>query len=353
MANYSIIVTNNAPGCDNEIAQQISVSAGCSSYLVRLTPTSTAIGPFNVYIDTTGSTPVYSAQTRTEMLNGVVVTFNCETPTPTITPKPTVTPETPTQTTTPETQTPTPTETPTPTPTATLGLTPTNTPTSTETPTPTPTITNTPTSSGSMYSAYIFPEPQDSTSQNDLGQYMYDGGSNNYYGYTNSGGPAGGPSYSSDLAIYVQYPGWSGSSGSFVTNVATLAGSIKQSPGVGTDTYGCVQNQYAFGSIPITTSNVNVNIQYVYTVWVPLDGVGGTLNNMTLNVGSGGPCISTIVDGGIPDTTNAGINVSVPSGCAIPSGNYRVLWILELYLLPALANIPFNSTLWIKGNTKS
>ena len=50
MANYSIIVTNNAPGCDNEIAQQISVSAGCSSYLVRLTPTSTAIGPFNVYI---------------------------------------------------------------------------------------------------------------------------------------------------------------------------------------------------------------------------------------------------------------------------------------------------------------
>ena len=75
MANYSIIVTNNAPGCDNEIAQQISVSAGCSSYLVRLTPTSTAIGPFNVYIDTTGSTPVYSAQTRTEMLNGVVVTY--------------------------------------------------------------------------------------------------------------------------------------------------------------------------------------------------------------------------------------------------------------------------------------
>ena len=43
----------------------------------------------------------------------------------------------------------------------------------------------------------------------------------------------------------------------------------------------------------------------------------------------------------------------VPPGCVIPSGNYRVLWILELYLLPALANMPLNSTLWIKGNTKS
>jgi hypothetical protein len=338
MTTYIITVVNNTPGCANTVEQEVTVDC-CSTYIVRLDPASNAIGPFSVYIDDVLFGSGYS---RTEMIDGVVITLQCVTPSPT--PTPTVTPETPT---------PTPTETITPTPTVTIGLTPTPTETVPATPTPTPTITNTPTPSGSMYSAYIFPEPQDSTSQNDLGQYMYDGGSNNYYGYTNSGGPAGGPSYSSDLAIYVQYPGWSGSSGSFVTNVATLAGSIKQSPGVGTDTYGCVQNQYAFGSIPITTSNVNVNIQYVYTVWVPLDGVGGTLNNMTLNVGSGGPCISTIVDGGIPDTTNAGINVSVPSGCAIPSGNYRVLWILELYLLPALANIPFNSTLWIKGNTKS
>ena len=75
MSTYSIIVTNIAPGCNNEIAQQISVS-GCSSYLVRLASTSNAIGPFNVYIDTTGSTPIYSAQTRTEMLNGFVVTCN-------------------------------------------------------------------------------------------------------------------------------------------------------------------------------------------------------------------------------------------------------------------------------------
>jgi len=176
MTTYTITVTNNAVGCNNEIEQQISVT-GCSTYIVRLTSNSNALGPFNVYLD---STLIYSDQTRNEMLDGVVVTIECGTPTPT--PTPTITPTTtpvnttptntptltqtptnsvtPTNTTTP-TLTPTNTATPTltPTPTVTIGLTPTttqsqtptttatptNTPTNTETQTPTPTTSETPT----------------------------------------------------------------------------------------------------------------------------------------------------------------------------------------------------------------
>ena len=276
------------------------------------------------------------------------------TPTPSITPTNTPTPSiTPTNTPT-NTQTPTntPTNTQTPTNTSTPGGTPTNTPTPTNTTTPTVTPTITPTPEGAVYYAYVFPEPQDSTSQNDLGTFIdtISSSSATYYGYGNSGVPAG-PSYASDMEYYVQYPGWAGSSGNFITNVSTLSNLIRQSSGTGVDSEGCPQNQYTFGSIGITTSNVNPSIQYIYTVWIPLNGVGGTLNNMTLDVGIGTACSTTIIDNGIPDSGNAGVNVNVPIGCAIPSGTYRVLWMNELYLIPTTP--PLASTLWIKGDTKS
>lgn len=120
MSIYSILVINTAPGCNNQIEQQVSVS-GCTSYIVRLSSNSNALGPFDVYAD---SQIYYSAVSRNDMFNGVVVTFECVTPTPT-----------PTPTTTP-TPTPTITSTITPTPSATIGTTPTPTPTTTHTPTP-------------------------------------------------------------------------------------------------------------------------------------------------------------------------------------------------------------------------
>lgn len=409
MSTYSILVTNNAPGCDTEIEQQLTVT-GCTTYIVRLASNSNALGPFNVYLD---SVIYYSAQTRTQMLNGVVVTIECSTPTPTITPTitptptqtdpmtgttttptptptytptntltptntstptntPSITPtntETPTQTQTPTntaSNTPTPTNTPTqtqtPTTTSTLTATPTTTPTNTptntntpsqtntNTPTNTPTLTQTPTPTNIPFSAYIFPEPQDSISQNDIGLWTSNAGGN-FNGFTNNGGPAGGATYAADMAIYAQYSGWTGSSGNFITNVGTIKNSIRQASGSGTDSEGCSQNQYTFGSIGITTTMVNPSEQYVYTVWVPLAGVGGTMNNMTLDVGTGSACSVSIIDNGIPDTGNASTNVVVPSGCAIPAGTYRVLWINELYYVPATT--PLNTTLWIKGDTKS
>jgi len=455
MTTYSILVTNNAPGCATEIEQQLTVT-GCTSYIVRLASNSNALGPFNVYVD---NVIYYSAQTRNEMLNGVVVNLECITPSPTTTPTVTPTPTqtdpmtgttttptptptyTPTNTNTPtntETNTPTPTQTQTPTTTTTLTTTPTSTPTptttttltatqtqtptttttltttptstptptttttltatqtrtptvtptntttptttttltasptqtktptptptntasntatptptNTETPTNTPTVTNTPTPTNVPFSAYIFPEPQDSTSQGDIGLWTSNAGGN-YNGFTNNGGPAGGGTYAADMAIYAQYPGWTGLSGNFITNVGTIKNSIRQASGTGTDSQGCSQNQYTFGSIGITTTMVNPSEQYVYTVWIPLAGVGGTFNNMTLDVGTGAACAVGIIDNGVPDSGNAAINVTVPSGCAIPSGIYRVLWMNELYNQPTTP--PLGATLWIKGDTKT
>lgn len=88
MLTYVITVTNIYEGCDAEIEQQVTVS-GCTTYLVKLTPNSNAIGPFNVYLD---SSIYYSAQTKTQMLSGVTIQVACVTPTPTITPTNTVTP---------------------------------------------------------------------------------------------------------------------------------------------------------------------------------------------------------------------------------------------------------------------
>jgi hypothetical protein len=428
---YDIIVVNEADGCLNSVTQQYTVTA-CTQYvIVRFNGTNNAIGPFDIYTGSTGTTAVYSAATRQQMFDGVAIELSdpvaCSgltpTPTRTVTPTPTITPtNTPTVTTTPTitptptisvtptitptltptisitpsvtpsitpsitptrtvtptlTPTKTPTQTPTNTPTntvtpsitpsitPTISITPTETPTPTVTPTntqtptvtPTPTISVTPTitptvtPSSAAFLGYVFPEPQDSTSQNNLGTYMSESGSTQYFGFTNSGGIATGPTYASDLQLYVQYSGWSGSNGNFVTNVATLSNSIRQASGSGTDSEGCSQNQYTFGSIDITTSNVNVNVQYVYTIWVPLAGVGGVMSNMTVDVGTGAACSTAIIDNGIPDPGNASVNVTVPSGCVIPAGIYRVLWMNELYLQPT--TLPLGTTIWIKGDTKS
>ena len=67
MSTYSILVTNNAPGCNTEIEQQLSVD-GCTSYIVRLASNSNALGPFNIYVD---DVIYYSAATRNDMFNGI------------------------------------------------------------------------------------------------------------------------------------------------------------------------------------------------------------------------------------------------------------------------------------------
>jgi hypothetical protein len=357
-------VINNAPNCSDIIEQQFT--GNCDSYLLKISSNSSALGPFDIYLDDI----LFSSDvSRDELLSGVTITCGCPTPTPTptLTNTPTVTntpglspTTTPTNTNTPtnthtptQTQTPTVTNTSTVTPSHTTTQTPTvtqtstTTPTVTQTPTTTPTITQTPTPSTtpSPYFAYLVPEPLDSTSQYNLGQYLYDNGSN-WYGYGNSGGVPNLTTYSSDMNTYIHYSGWSGSVGNFVTSVSSISSTIRQLSGLGVDSYGCVQSQYTFGTIVVSPSVVNQNVEYNYTIWIPLNGVGGTLNNMTVNVGNT-PCDSSIYDDAIPESVLASTNVVVTSGAAIPAGTYRVLW---SFTLPT--TLPLNYSLYFKGDNK-
>jgi len=284
------------------------------------------------------------------------------TPTKTSTPTPTITPtNTPTPSIT-STNTPTPSITPTntitpsvtstqintPTPTPTNTTTPTITPTGTPTNTPTPTLTPTP----APYLAYLFPEPQDSASALSLGEYMYNSGATGFFGFSNSGVPPANGNYSNNLSIYAQYSGFTlGGSGNFITSVSNLYSVIRQNFGSGTDSFGCKQNQYAFGSIEITTSDVNPNINYFYSIWIPLAGVGGTMANMTVDIGLGSPCEGSIVSNTIPSPSLSALNVAVPSGAAIPAGTYRVLWMPVNGLQPP--GLPLSDNLYFKGDTKS
>jgi len=373
MTTYTITVTNNAVGCDNEIEQQLTVE-GCSTYIVRLTSNSNALGPFNVYVN---GLLYYSNVTRVEMLLGVEVILECGTPTPTPTPSitptnqtPTPTPtntstptntptntSTPTQTPTPgASQTPTPTNTSTPTNTPTNTSTPTNTPTNTSTPTNTPTNTstptNTPTPTSAGFSAYIFAEPQDFNDGLVIEDYMTVQNSATWGGYQFYGIPSS-TNYSSNLDLYAHFSGWTSGLGNYITAPQSFAGPIRQASGAGTDAYGCSQNQYTFGTIPILTSQVDVNIQYFYSIWIPLAGVGGSMTNMTVDIGSGAPCTSNILNDGIPDSI-AGTNVNVTSGGAIPAGNYRVLWLGSFAVQPsAVPPPPLSIPLYFKGDTKT
>jgi hypothetical protein len=95
---------------------------------------------------------------------------------------------------------------------------------------------------------------------------------------------------------------------------------------------------------------VNPNVQYFYTVWIPLLGLGSGMSNMTLDVGLGSPCSSTIIDNGVPDSVLASTNVTVTAGAAIPAGTYRVLWMTPQMMIPTFT--PLNVSLYVKGDTK-
>ena len=263
------------------------------------------------------------------------------TPAPTATPTPTPTGPTPVPTATP---TPTPTVTPTPTPTG-----PTPVPTATPTPTPAP------------YYAYVVPEPQDnggsSTSVYKLGSYMYYSGATvdtnvNWYGYS-SGGWADplNANYSYMMNKYISYSGFTlGSDGNFITPISSFKGLIKQSPGIGTDSYGCSINQYTFETITVSTSSINPNEYYFYSVWIPLSGVNNIMNNMTIQLGySSPPCAFDVTL--TPEITISSTNVTVTSGAAIPAGVYRVLYCGSPTLLPS--STPATNNFYFKGDTKS
>ena len=302
------------------------------------TPTATATPTQS---GTPGETP-----TPTETITPTQTETPTETPTQTVTPTNTETPtNTPSET---PTNTPTVTETPTETPTPTQTITPTQTETPTQTPTQTPTPTVTPTEN--LYSAYLFAEPNDSGDDTTLLNYALSNGAIEWYSYWSVGnGPnnsAG--NYSNDLNVYAHQPSFINGTGNFTTPI-TFSNAIAQTNGQIIS--GVAQNLYTFGTIPVTTSDVNTTFKYFYSIWLPLDGIGGTLNNMTIDVGTtvGGAEIYNDIPS-IAPSTNA-TTVTITSGAAIPAGNYRVIWISPEFQLPL--SLPLSVTLYFRGDTKS
>jgi hypothetical protein len=214
----------------------------------------------------------------------------------------------------------------------------------------TPTITPTVTPSSAGFLAYIFAEPQEFADGVTLEDYMTVDNVATWGGYQFYGTP-GSVNYSNNLDIYAHFSGWTSNTGNYITPPASLNSSIRQASGAGTDAYGCTQSQYTFGTIAITTTQINPNIQYFYSIWLPLAGVGGTFTNETVDAGYGAPCSTSIGGPLTPDLGDAAINVTVTSGAAIPAGTYRVLWLGSFMTQPQTT--PATLTLYIKGNTKT
>ena len=368
MAIYKFIIYNQDPICGSKYEQNINTS-GCTTFLLRLNNLSTSEGPFNICIDTINSTPIYTNITRNQLSAGVQYSLECPTPTPSPTPQysicvtrtPTITPSVtitsgfiPTPSPTPSiTRSVTPTMTMTPSITRTITPTPSITPSITRTITPTPSITRTitPTNTPSItpsnlpFYAYVFAEPQTYNNGLDLENYMLNNNST-WGGYQFYGVPST-IDYSNNLNTYAHYSGWTSNSNNYITSPTNMSSIIKQSSGTSVDSFGCTQTQYSFGTIQITESDVNPNIQYFYTIWIPIAGVGNNLNSMIIDAGTS-LCGNEYLNNGIPDDIILQ-NVTITSGAAIPPGNYRVLWLPILYLP---ITIPLYNNIYIKGEIK-
>ena len=250
------------------------------------------------------------------------------TPTPTITPTPTLTPGL------------------SPSPTPTITSTPTITPTKTSSPTPTPTITPSPTQG--LYYAYLFAEPQTSTDDSTLLAYASANGAVQWWSFYGLSSPPNntGGNYSNDLNIYAHQPSFVSGGGNFVTPV-TFSSLIAQTPGQIIN--GLAQNIYTYGSIQVSSTVVNPSIQYFYSIWIPLAGVGGAMSDMTNDVGTLAGSQDIYANIGTVTSLTA-LNVTVTSGAAIPAGTYRVLWVSPQYTLPG--GTPLTGSLFFRGETK-
>jgi hypothetical protein len=214
--------------------------------------------------------------------------------------------------------------------------TPTSSPQITLTPTPTQTPTVTPSSPIPEYFAYIFPEPQDSESLVSLGSYMYDNGASLFFGFGNSGAPDL-SSYSNDVSIYASYSGFTLGGGlNFKVPVSTIKSTVRQLPGTGIDTFGCEQQQYTFGTIEIGDNQINRNLSYFYSVWIPVESIPISWLNMKVEI-TRDKC-SQVISNTVPSPSLSTQIVTVSSGSAIPEGNYRIFWMpYSGYITPELA----------------
>jgi len=168
--------------------------------------------------------------------------------------------------------------------------------------------------------------------------YATANGAVEWYSWFSAGPPnnnAG--NYSNDLDVYAHQPSFVNGGGNFVTPV-TFSNSINQIT-------------YLFNTIQVSSTVVNSNIQYFYTIWLPLNGIGGTMNNYQVDVGtsSGGSEIFNDIPSIAP--SNNAYDVVVTSGAAVPAGTYRVVWISPQFQLPGTP--PLSGSLYFTGAAKT
>lgn len=74
MSLHSILVVNKSCNKVNEYQYEISK---CTQKFIKLDINSNTSGPFDIYLDSTGSTSIYSGLTRNELISGVTVSIEC------------------------------------------------------------------------------------------------------------------------------------------------------------------------------------------------------------------------------------------------------------------------------------
>lgn len=283
-----------------------------------LDPPKTAYGSYTILVDGADCPYVMNVPKPTPTPTPTNSPTRTQTPTPTTTQTPTATLDpcklpTPTPTTT---VTPTVTPTPTPTPSVTCtnpcGCKPgkptrTPTPTKTSTPTVTPTLTPTPTT---VYYAYLFIEPISGSTN--IGQWMYDGGSN-FYGFGNTSQPTqSATTFNIDMNRYVDFTGWT--SGQFPP---VISQTVPQVNG-GVDSFGNAKVAYNFLTTKVPENTISGDAWYTWIIPISLTN-NEKQTVIDLNI-SNNPNLFTQV------ATEGTINTYTftYSGSTIPKTTYRV-----------------------------
>jgi hypothetical protein len=75
MPAYNIVVENLDPGCSNDQITNTVVANSCTEYIVRIDPSSTTKGPFNISFN---GLQVYTNVSRNQMINGLFLNLACE-----------------------------------------------------------------------------------------------------------------------------------------------------------------------------------------------------------------------------------------------------------------------------------
>jgi hypothetical protein len=158
--------------------------------------------------------------------------------------------------------------------------------------------------------AYLFIEPQ--TGSNEIGQWMFDSGSN-FFGFTNNSSPSMSPSqFNFDMNKYVDFEGWS--NGTFPGIIEQV---VPQSTG-GFDNFGNPIVKYNFKTTEVKSNTVSGEAWYTWIIPTILTD-NQVQSDIDVNVDGDSSTLTTV---GTEDTISQ--FTFTYSGNTIPNLEYRV-----------------------------